>query len=162
MPGAAASVPVMEIASVVVQTLASLAALLAAGAALWISRKERENTRDIAAADRADAARRDRLMFELTQSLRLLENLARGGSTDPQERKQMGAEALAIIGTLGPDRLPGLWERRVIGEDHLRGHLEDPDYPQWKRDTFEVQFAVNKITDEIAALVGETNPTARK
>lgn len=152
----------MEIASIVVQTLASIAALLAAGAALWVSRKERENTRKIAAADRADAARRDKLMFELAQLLRLLENLARGGSSDPAETKRMGSEAIAIIGTLGPDRLPTLWKKRIIGEDHLRDHLEDPEYPEWKRDTFEVQFAVNEIAEEIAALVGDVSRASRK
>lgn len=46
------------------------------------------------------------LLFEQEVLLRLVQNLQRGGHTDPQTSNDMGVEAAALIGVLGPERLP--------------------------------------------------------
>lgn len=61
----------------------------------------------------------------------------------------MGAEALTLIGVLGPDRVPHLWDERAGDDTKLRGHYEDPEWPQHKKDAIEVQLAVNALYREI-------------
>ena len=96
--------------------------------ALFVSWRERVNARSIAAEDRRAALEQAKLMFDLDALLRLLENQNRGGSTDYLERKQLGGEAMALVGLIGPERLPRLWKRR-IGHDNdgLRAKLGDDE-----------------------------------
>lgn len=144
----------------IIQLLAVLAAVGASIVALVVSGKDRANAQKIAEADRAAAAevamqdrrealRQAHLMFELQTLTRLLENLNRGGSTVPEEVKRLGAEALTLIGALGPERLPTLWEERVGDDGRLRTAYEDPEMPQFKKDALESQLAVNAVLREI-------------
>ncbi len=84
--------------------ISAVAVVVAVGAslvALFVSWRERVNARKIAAEDRRVALEQAKLMFDLEQLLRLLENGNRGGSTDALERARLGAEALSLIGLLG-------------------------------------------------------------
>jgi hypothetical protein len=135
-----------------IQTVAVLVALLAAGVALFVSWRERVTARKIAAADRSASLQQAKLMFDLDALLRLLENANRGGSTDDLERKRLGAEAMALVGLIGPERLPRLWQRRIgHSDDELRSKLDDdekttPEFLKW---AIETQLAVNEVVDEI-------------
>ncbi|AZZ55915.1 hypothetical protein [Rathayibacter iranicus] len=129
-----------------IQVTAVLAAVVASIIALVVSALDRRNARSIADADRAAAARQARLQVELTAATRLLENQVRGGSTDPHERKRMGAEALTLIGLLGKERLPELWADHVKRDDEgLRKLKEDPGTEMWQTYAIEVQLAMNAI-----------------
>ncbi len=110
------------------------------------------NARKIATDDRRAALAQAKLMFDLEALLRLLENQNRGGSTDDLEQKRLGAEAMALVGLIGQERLPRLWQRR-IGEDDdgLRAKLTDdekttPEFLKW---AIEVQLALNEVVEEI-------------
>lgn len=149
-----------ETISNIIQVLVLVAAVGAAIVALVVSAKDRRNAQRIAEEDRAAAAnlaaedrrealRQTHLMFELETLTKLLENLNRGGSTDPLETRRMGAEALTLIGALGPDRLPRQWERRVGGDERLEAAYEDPEMPEYKKDALEGQLAVNAVLREI-------------
>ena len=139
-----------------IQTAAVLVAVLASLVALFVSWRERVNARKISAEDRRAALEQAKLMFDLDALLRLLENQNRGGSTDDLERKQLGAEAMALVGMIGPDRLPRLWKRRIgHDDDGLRAKLGDdetttPEFLKW---AIEVQLALNDVVDEIHASV---------
>lgn len=76
-----------------IQAAAVLVAVAASIVALFVSWRDRVSTRTIAAEDRRTALERAKLMFDLETLLRLLENRNRGGSTDTQESRCMGAEA---------------------------------------------------------------------
>lgn len=127
-----------------IQSVVALAAIIAAVVALVIGALDRRNARAIAAEDRKAS-----LMFDLEVLSRLLENLNRRGSSDPAESKRMGAEALTLIGLLGPDLLPTQWNHRVGDEAKLRELLADDDFPEWKRNAIEVQVAVNTVLAKI-------------
>ena len=138
-----------------IQTAAVLVAVGASVVALIVSWRDRMNARKIAAADRAAALAQAKLMFDMEALLRLLENQNRGGSTDDLERKRLGAEAMALVGLTGPERLPTLWKRRIGHDDEeLREKLSDgsdsPDFIKW---AIEVQLALNKVVDEIRQVV---------
>lgn len=135
-----------------VQAAAVVVAIGASMVALTVSWRERVNARRIAALDRRSSLSQAKLVFDLEVLVRLLENLNRGGSTDPAETRRMGAEALTLVGMIGPDLLPTLWERRVGEDEKLRAHLVDPEFPQYKRDAIEVQLAVNDVLTEIRRL----------
>ena len=145
-----------------IQLAAVLAAVGAAIVALIISGLDRRNAREIASADRASMLRQAHLMFELDVLGRLSANLNRGGSTDPQESKRMGAEALTLIGLLGSERLPTLWEERVGDDARLRAALEDPEMPDYKKTALETQLATSKVLREIRAEInrGIASPAA--
>lgn len=133
-----------------VQVAAVLAAVAAAIVALVISALDRRNARQIAAEDRRAALEHSQLLFEQTELLRLLQNLRRGGHTDPDKIKDMGAEAGAIIGVIGPERLPRNWEARIAkNADELHEVMEDESEPGWLRRSVEVQLALNDVTREI-------------
>lgn len=83
--------------------------------------------RAIAPTSIYEALRHSHLMFELEALSRLSQNLNRGGSTDALERAQMGAEALTLVGLVGPERVPRLWERKVSDHDRLRAARDRPD-----------------------------------
>ena len=135
---------------------AVLAAVGAAIVALLISALDRRNARHIAAADRASALRQAHLMFELEALSRLSENFNRGGSTDSSESRRMGAEALSLIGLISPDRLPGLWNERVGDDAKLQAHLDDPDFPSYKKWALETQLAVSAVLRDIRAETSRT------
>lgn len=65
---------------------------------------------------------------------------------------RLGAEALTLVGTLGPDLVPELWARKVGDDEKLRTHFADPGFPQYKRDAIEVQLAMNQVLEELAKL----------
>lgn len=134
-----------------IQTLAVLAAVGAALVALYISAKDRRNSREIAAIDRREAFRQSHLMFELEALRRLSENRNRGGSTDPAEVSRMGAEALTLVGILGGERLPTQWERSVGDDAKLRAAFCDPEMPEYKKDALETQLALNAVIADIRA-----------
>lgn len=135
-----------------IQTAAVVVAVGASVVALIVSWRDRVNARKIAAEDRRAALAQAKLMFDLEALLRLLENQNRGGSTDDLERKRLGAEAMAIVGLIGPERLPRLWERRIGHDDEgLRAKLDDdekmtPEFLKW---AIEVQLALNEVVEEI-------------
>ncbi|MFS0852539.1 hypothetical protein [Microbacterium sp. 179-I 3D4 NHS] len=144
-----------------IQVLVVIAAIGAAIVALVVSSKDRRNAQkiaegdraaaaEVAAADRREALRQAHLMFELETLSRLLENLNRGGSSDRQESSKMGAEALTLIGLLGRDRIPHLWDQRAGDDAKLRASLEDPKMPDYKKEAIRVQLAVNAVRDEIS------------
>jgi hypothetical protein len=143
----------IQVAAVVVAVAASIVALV-------ISFLDRRNAKTIAADDRTDALASAKLMFELEQLLRLLENNNRGGTTDPLERSRMGAEALTLIGLLGQDRVPRQWTRRVGRDDDGLGELlVDDDMPDFKKDAIETQLALNAVVNEIKARISaSTHP----
>ena len=137
-----------------IQTAAVLVAVVASLVALFTSSRDRANARKIAAEDRRVALEQAKLMFDLEALLRLLQNHNRGGSTDALERKQMGAEAQAIIGMLGPDLLPQLWDRRIgVEEEKLREMLADDTTQEFKKWQYETQLAMNATTARIRALI---------
>lgn len=135
-----------------IQTAAVVVAVTASIVALVVSWRDRVNARRIAAEDRRAALEQAKLMFDLEALLRLLENQNRGGSSDDLERKRLGAEAMAIVGLIGPDRLPRLWQRRIGEDDNgLRAKLDDdekttPEFLKW---AIEVQLALNEVVEEI-------------
>src|SRR5690625_7848541 len=88
-----------------IQAAAVVVALGASITALVISMLDRRNARSIAAWDRAVSIRQTKLMFELEALTKLSQNLRRGGHTDSDIRKDMGAEAGEVIGDIGAARL---------------------------------------------------------
>lgn len=135
-----------------IQAGAVVVAIGASIVALIVSWRDRVNARKIATDDRRAALAQAKLMFDLEALLRLLENQNRGGSTDDLEQKRLGAEAMALVGLIGQERLPRLWQRR-IGEDDdgLRAKLTDdekttPEFLKW---AIEVQLALNEVVEEI-------------
>nr|WP_201470992.1 hypothetical protein [Microbacterium hydrocarbonoxydans] len=147
-----------------IQIFAVLAAVGASIVALTVSAKDRKSAQAIAKGDRtaaAELAAQDRrealhqahLIFELEALTRLLENLNRGGSTDRAEAGRMGAEALTLVGVLGQERVPHLWEEKAADDEKLQAHFVDPDMPQYKKDAIEVQLAVNALRREIRAVL---------
>ena len=80
----------------------------------------------------------------------MLQNLRRGGHSDSDISKDMGAEAGAIIGAIGPDRLPRNWAKRVAKSDEeLREFMDDDTEPDWLRRSVEAHIALNEVTQEI-------------
>lgn len=141
----------IDVANLWIQSVVAAAAVVAAVIALIIGALDRRNARSIAAEDRRSALAHAKLMFDLELLSRLLENLNRGGSSDPDERSRMGAEALTLIGLLGPELLPRQWTNRVGDEAKLRALLVNDDNPEWKKNAIEAQLAVNSVIDKINA-----------
>lgn len=140
--------------ALLVQVAAVAVAVGASIVALTISALDRRNAWKIAAKDRKDSLRQAQLLFEQDVLLRLLENERRGGSADKLERDQLGAEAAALIGLLGPDRLPMNWQGRVgQNEEELRAFLIDTSKQEFLRRAVEVQLALNSTTAEIRAIL---------
>jgi hypothetical protein len=148
-----------------IQAGAAVAAVAAAIIALVVSALDRKNTREIAAKDReaarklvaedrTAALRQSQLLFEQDALLRLLENARHGGSTDALKRADLGAEAGAIIGLFGPDRLPLNWANRVAqSPEELRAFVTDETKQPFLRRSVEVQLALEKVTTEIRELL---------
>jgi hypothetical protein len=139
----------------VIQTVAVIVALAAAIIALVLSAKDRATAREIAAKEREQA----KLIFELEQLLRLLENRNRGGSPEKDESARLGAEALTLVGMLGPDLLPEQWSRQVEKDDDgLRAIAAEPDFPQYKKDAIEVQIAMNATMRRLREVIAKDGP----
>ncbi|MFK3833770.1 hypothetical protein [Microbacterium sp. NPDC087868] len=143
-----------------IQIAVVLAAVGAAVVALIVSAKDRKNAQKIAeddrsaaaavaAEDRREALRQAHLMFELETLTRLLENLNKGGSSDREESKRLGSEALTLIGALGRERIPKLWDERVGDDAKLQGLLGADDVPAYRKPAIETQLAVNEVLREI-------------
>jgi len=138
------------VVSLWVQSGAVLVALAASVIALIVSALDRRNSRQIAARDRQAALEREQLMYEQEALLRLLQNLRRGGHTDESAIRDMGAEAGALIGAIGQDKLPRNWEKRIGKTDEeLLAYVDNEEKPEWQRRAVEVQIALNEVTREI-------------
>lgn len=111
---------------------------------------DRRNARRVAEDDRRSSMRQARLMFEWEAAQRLSINLARGGHTDPVIRKDMGAEALALVALLGPDRVPNLWNIKIgKSDEELRAFIADDSNEGFLRDSVEAERAMNQIAQEL-------------
>lgn len=139
-----------------IQAGAVVVAVGASIVALTISQLDRANTRKIASEDRRAALAHAKLMFDLDALLRLLQNTSRGGSTDALEKKRLGAEEMALVGLIGPDLLPRMWERRIgLSDDDLKVKLTDSeeDTPEFVKWSIETQLALNKVVSEIHEII---------
>lgn len=144
-----------------IQVAAVIVAIGASVVALIVSALDRKTARKIAAADRLMAIRHGRLTFEMEALLRLTQNLRRGGSDDTQKSRDMGAEAGAIIGAIGPERLPRNWENRIEKtEEELRAFVADESKEDWLRRAVEAQLALMEVTEEIRQLGREEREVA--
>lgn len=143
----------MDLIALVIQAAATVVALGAAIAALAIAAADRRNARRIAEADRRASMKQARLMFEWEAAKRLSIIEARGGHTDKTISKDMGAESLALIGLLGPDRVPTMWGRRVgKSTEELTAYAANESEPQFLRDSVEAELAMDAIAKEIRDL----------
>ncbi|TFC93551.1 hypothetical protein [Cryobacterium sp. TMT3-29-2] len=124
------------IAAVVIAVLAALAASIVA---LVLGSLDRRTALTISTSDHEF----QRLFREQDLLQRLLDNYNRGGSTVSGEAGRMGSEALTLIGTIGPDRLPELWASHISSDDSLRTLLVDPEMPSYKKEAIKVQLALN-------------------
>ena len=137
-----------------VQAAAVVVAVGASIVALIVSALDRRNARSIAAKDRELAVRHAKLMFELESLLRLGQIRRRGGHVDKEKSKDMGAEAAALVGALGAERLPKNWLGAVERDDAgLRAFLDDESNEEWQRKAVEVQLALNAVTAEMQELL---------
>ena len=145
-----------------VQVAAVLAAVAASIIALVISARDRRTSRQIAADDRRASLTQTKLAFEMDALLRLSQNLARGGTTDDQQRKDMGAEATAIVGAIGPKRLPLNYATKVEKTDaELVEFVEDAESPGFLRHSVESLLALKAVTAELNALIEEQAKKAK-
>jgi hypothetical protein len=162
----------LDAANLIVQSVVALAAVAAAIAALVIASKDRKHAAELAERDRehaqalaegaqahaeavaAEQARKAlenaKLMFDLDVMVRLHENIVRRGSSDQQESKRMGAEALALIGVLGPKVVPRQWADQVGEDEALLELLNDESEEQFLRNRAETQLAVNRMIARLA------------
>ncbi|QDG68367.1 MULTISPECIES: hypothetical protein [unclassified Pseudarthrobacter] len=133
-----------------VQVAAVLAAVAAAIVALIVSALDRRNSRRIAGEDRRAALKQAHLMFELETLLRLKQNLGRGGHSDSTISSDMGAEAAALVGALGPGRVPRSWKFLVDSKpEEIAKSVEDPATPEWLKKSIEAHLALSAVADEI-------------
>lgn len=137
-----------------VQVGAVLVAVGASVVALIVSALDRRNARKIAAADRRTALLQGKLMFELEMLTRLSQNLRRGGHVDTNVSKDMGAEAGALIGAIGEERLPKNWDKRVAQtKEELREYVADETQEDWQRRAVEAQLALMAVSEELHELI---------
>lgn len=133
-----------------VQVAAVLAAVGAAIVALVVSALDRRNARKTADEDRRAALKQAHLMFELETLLRLTKNLTRGGHSDTAISRDMGAEASALVGALGPDRVPRSWQSFVDRTpEEIQAKLEDVETPEWHKKSIEAHLALAAVSEEI-------------
>lgn len=119
---------------------AVVAAVVTAIVGVIIGIIDRRSARRIAEEDRRASTRQARLTFEWEAAQRLAINLARGGHTDPVISKDMGAEALALIALLGPERVPNLWAARVgKSDEELRAFIADENNAEFLRNAVEAE-----------------------
>ena len=68
----------------------------------------------------------------------------------PSLARTWGAEALALVALLGPERVPHLWTRRVGKTDQeLREFVADESKEQFVRDAVEAERAMSAIASEL-------------
>lgn len=120
----------------------------------------------IAVGNRRSSLRQAHLMFELDAAVRLAQNHIHPGTSDQDtaatlERARMGAEASALAGALGPERIPEYWRHKFESEDELRKNLADPTTEEFWRWASESQLAVFAILREIAAEEARGHPRRR-
>lgn len=133
-----------------VQVAAVLAAVGAAIVALVVSALDRRNSRRIAEEDRRAALRHAHLMFELEALLRLTQNLTRGGHSDKTISRDMGAEASALVGALGAERVPRSWKALVNKTpEEIDATVEDAETPDWLKKSIESHLALTAVAEEI-------------
>lgn len=140
-----------------IQSVAILAAVVTSVVGFAIARSDRREARRLAAANHAATVRHAQLMFQLEALSRLTGNLNRGGSSDPAESKRLGAEALTLIGLLNEELLPGLWPERVGDEAKLRELLDEPEMPEWKKQTIEAQLGINMVLERLRSETERTS-----
>lgn len=150
--------------SIIAQSVAGLGAVSAAVIALCISAKDRQAADARAAQSSATQitimqtqnafqADLERLKSELDALLRLSENLSRGGSADPLESAKMGAEAQAIAGMIGPEKLPLSWRHSVeLDDKDLAEFANRTDTPDWMRKSIEAKIALSRTVAELRQL----------
>ncbi|MFE7845894.1 hypothetical protein ACFUTX_11975 [Microbacterium sp. NPDC057407] len=136
-----------------IQLLAIVVALGVGIAAIVIATKDRKTQLEIARQN----LEHSRLALELEYAVRLSANMNMGGSSDAQERKRLGAEALALASVIGPRWAPRQYARAMNFRtpDELRERLNDTDRdrtPRWVREKIEAGLAVQAI---MAAMYGE-------
>lgn len=133
-----------------VQVAAVVAAVVAATIALVVSALDRRNARRIADEDRRAALRQAHMMFELQALLRLAQNTSRGGHSDTNISKDMGAEWAALVGALGPDRVPISWAKLVdLPPEGVKAKLTDDGTPEWLKKSIEAHMALAAVAEEI-------------
>lgn len=136
-----------------IQVLVVVAAVGASIVALRIAAQDRKNAIKLSEKDRRLAVDQALLLAELDAAKRLAILEARGGHTDSAISKDMGAETLALIALLGPDRVPHMWKRRVTKSDEeLRAFIEDQTKKEFLRDAVEAERAVHDILGDLRAL----------
>ncbi|PKQ18336.1 MAG: hypothetical protein CVT68_03950 [Actinobacteria bacterium HGW-Actinobacteria-8] len=138
-----------------IQLVTAVAAVGAAVVALEISAKDRRNAIEVSRADRQEATKRQVLLLRLEAAIRLEENAARGGSTDPAESSRMGAEALSLVAALGPKYVPDQWQRRIGVAGDLEEALTDATLPEMVKMQIEAGLAIDKIEAELRLLEGD-------
>lgn len=133
-----------------VQVAAVVAAVVAAIIALVVSALDRRNARRIADEDRRAALRQAHMMFELQALLRLAQNTSRGGHSDSDISKDMGAEWAALVGALGPDRVPISWASLVdLPPEEIEAKPTDGETPKWLKKSIEAHTALAAVAEEI-------------
>lgn len=128
-----------------IQVLAVLTAVGASLVALRIATTDRRVQQEIAREDREQA----RLMLELEYALRLSENLNHGGSTDRDETRRLGAEAMALAAALGERWVPRYYAHLMDGRsvDQLADAIDarEDDMPEWVQWRNEATVAAQRI-----------------
>lgn len=133
---------VVQIIGVSVTTASVVAALLIA--VLGNRAADRRATADRLAARQAAQHR-----FDLELLVRLAENLQRGGSTDPLEVPRLGAEARALIGALGPQRVPLSFNKYgAESMEKVRAMVDDESREAWQRCALEVVLELHRTAAE--------------
>ncbi|WP_349426854.1 hypothetical protein [Microbacterium sp. LWS13-1.2] len=132
-----------------IQVGVGVVALVAAIVALAVGLIDRRTQLHIARR----SLEHDRLKLELEYAVRLATNNNRGGSTDPLERAQLGAEALALTTVVGPRWVPRQWERVTNGKtlEEMAAKLDAPEdeIPRWVKDKNETGLAIRAILAEL-------------
>ena len=128
-----------------IQLAAVLAALGASVVALIIATLDRRTQMRIARA----TSEQNRLAVELEYAIRLSANRNRAGSSDPEESKRLGAEAMALVGVIGPRWVPIQYQHVMAGmtPDQIAAKHADPDTPDWMKWRTESTLAVQAIVD---------------
>lgn len=133
-----------------IQILIAIVAVGASVVALIIANKDRKTQMRIARLNRDHS----RLLLELEYAIRLSANRNHGGSTDPQERKKLGAESLAFAAVIGEKWVPRQWERATDGRtlEEMRALLAGgptKEQPEWVLDKIESALAIRAILDRL-------------
>lgn len=129
--------------------VAIFATLATAVVAIVLGAMDRRNTAMIAARGNQF----QQLFREQELLQRLLENYNRGGSSDRAESARMGTEALTLIGAIGPDRLPELWDSHISSDEQLQELLADPEMPDYKKEAIKVELALNASRRDLLRLI---------